>query len=579
MPAKKIAVSIAAAVFILSSCGKAGAPAVESQGDFTNDIKSDVQNDYADIAAEDPARTTPSPDSGFIDIKWGYFAPADYEGRLNPETSRITEYLERQFGVTFSFEISDDTYLWPLQKEQMGENSLPDIFVPSYEKLEPGTVLGGGIVVGDIDSYKFTLDEFIGSGAIRKIPWEMVERYAPNYAAMAGPGGENLKGRNPYETADYFLFRMYETRELFEPYSVYRLDWLEELGIEPKGKLIEIVKGIYFTEEAYDLNEFAEIMRAFSGMGDGTRRGLIINRFGMGLWNLVALMGAYGANNSNIKENGKAVYSAGSESFKNFMKYVERLVDMDVSTNPDDIYIRPEEGRYGWWSSYSMMLGSYAELIDGGAKLLVTPPEIGPDGRQGTDSAAYIENGFTYSSSFAVGANVSDEKLAKILEIFDALSFDPFLYVLVNYGFEGDDYYWQGERYNSPVVRVPESVECVGFYGTFIRDETAGKRIYDYPIGELYDFASSEKAISMLLPPYKSDPEDLFADDLKNLQAKYTGRKRIQLIQQEFFEDIINGRKTVAFHWDGYMAELEASGLREYEELLERYPVTARQYK
>jgi hypothetical protein len=119
----------------------------------------------------------------------------------------------------------------------------------------------------------------------------------------------------------------------------------------------------------------------------------------------------------------------------------------------------------GWWSapishikggeldSFSRRYGYYKGLYNqiemlknrfSYSKYLITPPEIGPYGNQGA-YAGFAPCYEITERTYYISREVSDEKLAKILEIFEAVSYDPEFYLISKYGF------WQlPTRFNPP---------------------------------------------------------------------------------------------------------------------------------
>jgi hypothetical protein len=313
----------------------------------------------------------------------------------------------------------------------------------------------------------------------------MIERHAPRYAAFLNSieyPPETFYGRPDGEI--HVLHGFQRAGEMLDTFSVYRLDWLEEIGVTPKGNVFQLTENIFFSDAAFTMDEFISIMAGFTR--PGRRHGLV---FSIG-WEISIgfepLRGMFGLNNTNILENGSAVYAAASEAFHSYLSFMENLRDKGLiqytgySFN-DDV---------GWTSikydGSSVRHGhiSYLPIYEG-SKYLLTPPEIGPGGRQGVGYDGQ-PGALKVIANYLIRADVSDAKLAKILEIFDAVSFDPELYVLTRYGFEGEDFTWRGEPYNSYAEQNPESVEYYGLFNTKTVDGFAGKHIYNYPSAELY---------------------------------------------------------------------------------------------
>jgi putative aldouronate transport system substrate-binding protein len=98
------------------------------------------------------------------------------------------------------------------------------------------------------------------------------------------------------------------------------------------------------------------------------------------------------------------------------------------------------------------------------AKLLLTPPAIGPTGKFGSYAAVQA-----WYYNFFIGDKVDDEKLARILMIFDWLSFDETAKVYSLYGFPDVHFKWAGEPWNSSMRTIAQDDKPendMGFYTT-----------------------------------------------------------------------------------------------------------------
>jgi hypothetical protein len=196
------------------------------------------------------------------------------------------------------------------------------------------------------------------------------------------------------------------------------------------------------------------------------------------------------------------------------------------------------------------------------AKLLLTPPEIGPNGQQGIPAAYEPSPVKGTDYGYYIGAHVSDEKLARILTMYEALSFDPELYVLSYYGIEGEDYTWAGEPYQSGIniLANHKTDNGPGIYVSHVFDGNAGKFIYDFPYPALYEYASGEQAKALYKYPYKADPYGAYAGELGSVEAKFP-KKNMDEAAQKYYIDILSGEKDLDSTWDEYIAELNEYGL------------------
>jgi len=514
-------------------------------------------------------------------IKWGN-AYADGASAL-PTDGKFAKELNDMFGV--ALDCNPVAYNWDdWYPKQLEERTAPDIFKAYLN------------VVG--------FEETVESGAVRAIPWNIIEAYAPRYAAFIGNNAA-LRGAYSSNTGDtYALMGLTKKTDMLGTYSVYRLDWLEKYGFAPPGEVSQLSENIYFTESAYTMDEFIAIMEAFSGQGEAEGIWIDVNLTGLApffLWTSGndTLMGMFGANWSNVYENGEAVLSAASAAFESFLIFYESLISSGLA-NIEKIYAGDMAIEWvGWWNvdlnslsftgdlswlqnvmnGVNNNLGNWADdrgLRDGlpTMNLLITPPEIGPSGAQRVNSNDPNVVTAVTNEHYMIGAGVSDEKLAKILEIYDALSFDPEFYVKAKFGYEGEHFTWAGEPYESFIETEDYSYDdFVGYFGVNTMDGAAGKFVYTMPDNALNRFAFSQKAKAMNLLPYKSDPNGVYAEELAALNAKY-GPSTPFAIAKKYYEDVVNEGMSVTDTWGDYIKELEANGLAEYTALIRKYPVT-----
>ena len=491
-----------------------------------------------------------------FEIVWNVFSPNPNQFLKHPSDCAIAKEINRRFNVVLtSSQRLDDNYTSE-QRRRIRAGTLPDIFHTH------------AVTVEDVEN-----------GIAREIPRAMIERFAPNYAAMYGELSEGMKiNRREVYGGDYLLLGLERAVEMLRTYSVYRLDWLEEIGVAPRGEMIELSDGVVFTKEAFTVDEFVEIMLRFAELGDGDRKGFATGSFYQ--TGLETIAGTYGLNNSNIEQNGSAVFSFASDAFREFLYFAERLAGLGVANVSDNPHFNRYMGRVGYWNEDVWNLfgeydyfNNFISTANPNTKLLITPPEIGPNGKQGVGINPVYSDDIVMNSAYMINSKVSDEKLAKILEIFDAVSFDPELYVITTYGFEGEDFEWAGKPYESPVIVNRESSAFTGLFNTGTVDENAGKLLYNFPNEAIYAYTTSAEARRMLIPPYKRGGYD--APDL-NSPGTYEYFEKVgwQMFGVKFFNEVFGGRKSAEHDWDAYISELESLGLIEFTEKLNGFPLT-----
>ncbi|MCL2708210.1 MAG: hypothetical protein FWF03_03740, partial [Defluviitaleaceae bacterium] len=203
-----------------------------------------------------------------------------------------------------------------------------------------------------------------------------------------------------------------------------------------------------------------------------------------------------------------------------------------------------------------------------GAKFLLAPPVYGNYGSASSFSGHKERRAEFGFPRLYVSAAASDEKLARILSIYDAVSFEPELYMLVNYGVLDEDYVWKGEPYNSYVERINGGQNAVGAFATGVRDGEAGKLVYKFP-PFLFEFATSARAVGMIARPYKEMDYERDLEFKTDFDEKYPSFNNIGL---NYYHAVLAGRVRVQDSWDDYVARLNANGLAEYNAYLGSLP-------
>jgi len=489
-------------------------------------------------------------DGDLLEITWDFYWPKVdpqtlAQSQLTPGDGKIAAEINERFNVLIDGVHASN--MNGTMKDRLDEGSLPDVFSKFW---------GGWDEIRE---------------CARSIPWDMIEVFAPRYAAMVKSAGGMVRETAGLASGEAELLYVLQKNDLtLRTFSVYRLDFLREAGFMPKGAATEIAERMYFTEESFTHDEFIEIMAAASDP-EKDRYGLSLNA---GSTERYTLMGMFGLNWRNVNENGRAVSSEGSEAFKYFLYFVETLRGLGAIKTGASFGVNASE--YVWWTERIDNFAQYG-LPNGflgirpEAELLITPPEIGPGGRRGTGDAVNLM--FEPIASYVVNVNVTDEKLARILRIFDAVYFDPEMYALTLFGTLDLDFYWRGEPYESGVELISGSAEYAGHFNWGPINGIGGMAAYFAPDDALYRFASSPEALGMLLLPYKEDPDGVFVDERQFLYEKHAGA-RLDQICDRFLSDVISGKRGVDENWEEYYGELVAAGLLDWDELIGQYPVT-----
>jgi putative aldouronate transport system substrate-binding protein len=463
------------------------------------------------------------------------------------------------------------------------------------------------IASGDLpDTFAFTTggktaQELYDSGLTRTIPKEMLEKYAPQYMKMLSenPPGPIMNLKEGTDNEYLQLIGQYAHVDGLVWGPTFRLDWLEKLGIEPPGEIKQVGPSggrekIYYTDGAYTIEEVEEILKAFTfDDPDGNGKD---DTYGISPWNsntnwAVTLLGSFGislSSNYNLMEDGKLVTSEISQNYKAFLKQMAKwyemgLVDPEFTTLDDKkSWEKYKQGKIGYYvaqPSY-MAMDDWAkgrapqnivENPNSTAKILATLPEIGKDGQQGEGSFIPVGN---LADAFYVSKDVTDEELARILQLFDYINFDKEARWTL-YGEVGVHSDWEGEPEKSALKVRPEFAAEEGNSGfwaynfrTYDKDRVPWFQS-EYTMKLKNDvFAREDVKEKMLIRPYKWDL--LNETKIKEVEKRYKGQ--LDTIVAEFRMKAIVGEVDIDKEWDNYVENWMNNGGSELLAELEKAP-------
>ncbi|WP_214630666.1 ABC transporter substrate-binding protein [Paenibacillus agaridevorans] len=556
MAIKKVGMAalLAFAVFGASAC---------SGNNVTNEVKP------ADSTA--PAQNTEAPKT--LEISWmGQGARGKVE-----DNNKVQQMIEQKFNVKLLN-----------RKIDANNNEQRNLMVASGE-------------LPDI-AFMATPVKLYEDAATRSIPKAMIEEHAPNYAKMldSQPTGWKVNQIDGKDGEFYALTGYKEEWDNLIWGQVYRLDWMEKLGIEPKGELVPLgtsggLERIFFSKESFTLDEELKMFEQFvqddpDDNGKKDTHGLLMNNSDAS-WALNTVAGAFGFGwDYNLEENGKVTGYAISDNYKKFLKYLAQLyqqglIDPEFTTlNRAKSWEKFAAGKYGAAQVQIQAAGLMpftfnrppGNLVqnDSNAKFLFTPPPIGFEGQQG--SAAYTPvDGFGYA--MVIKKDVTDEKLARILQIFDYINFDQEGLMLSQFGEEGIDYTWEGEAYRSAVIPI-ESAEAdrekhgIGYYNLSIQHGDVAAYYANEGVSKLTEmFFGADEGRNMAYRPYKWD----YFNETKYNDLNTTYGAQLKTITDEFLFKSITGEVDVDSNWDSYVTKWLNSGGSELLAELEKAPKVA----
>jgi hypothetical protein len=448
----------------------------------------------------------------------------------------------------------------------------------------------------------------------RTIPEEMIRRYAPNYAALLDRYNGWEINRTPGGSQRALNTFQYAPTDL-SAFSVYRLDVLEGYGIAPPGPLTQVAEGVYFSPRSYTMGEFLHIIDRFTycefttdpnAFGNPTLTQWWSYRINAMVWSFQAdpfrtfapIFGMFGVNTGIMEEDGQAKPFFATRAFRDALIFIENINRQGAvrRTGGNQLYpwFSEPNWRIGWVSVHINDL--YALIGDSpvrnpGRRYLITPPESGRDGSRGVglnSTEAFNPNG----EAWFIGENVCDDVLSRILNMFDAMSFDPRIHSVVRFGiYEDSPFYhefdtsgkrawgfntarfsWEGEPYNSvmEVNRAQSFHVREGVYFTGIVDGVIWPQWFFGGYGAVNEFARSEEGRALNLLPTRTDPTGIFAETRIILEEEY-GETLLNLAV-EYVRSIYTGagftdsgtiiHTSIAETWDAYLMSLYNNGLQ-----------------
>ena len=435
-------------------------------------------------------------------------------------------------------------------------------------------------------------------GITRSIPKAMMLKHAPNYAKLFDqyPIGWLIL-RSPDNDDEYVALTGFNAGVGFGPWTLgFRVDWAKKVGVElpgyDKGKVaLDNVGEVYFYDYDVTLDWLEDLLVKFrDGDPDGNGKRDTIPYWGM--WNKKiltwgAITGAFDVNVAysyfNHMVDGKFYMRDISPKYKEFLKHMAKWYKMDLIDKewPTLTHHKAREkavaGMLAVWTidwdhidpngdkTYppSGVLGP--EDVQAGAEVVMLPPVVGPNGEQG--APVYDPMAPLGGYPWEIGNQVTDEKLAKILEIFDYMwLFSDEVWIQRTYGKPGVHFDWEGQPMASRPIRrefenVPEGYPKLGQFPSGYPGFDMGERSTTFRLIKKLAAAKKKYVFSdygekNTLRPYKYD---VFGETkIPDLNLKY--RAVLDTLYDEFMLKAIQGEIDIDAEWDNYVAKWRQSG-------------------
>ena len=442
-------------------------------------------------------------------------------------------------------------------------------------------------------------------GLTREIPLAMIQEHAPlHYQWMLDhPIALNIS-KSP-DSDDAYVALVGVTMSTNVPLIGFwstRADWAENVGhpipdyYETRWKVSTETDRTWFVPANLTLDWMEELMVLYrDGDPDGNGKIDTIPASASNVisWSFTSLFGAFGLPMYSITvgtggvanyqdENGDLVLQPVSPRYKKFLAhladwYAKDLIDKEFPTmSRQDQWQKDMAGIVGvQFMSNSTYVNptlerppnhATLEEVAAGASVAMMPPPIGPEGYQGVQ-VYQAHSPISNWASLKIRHDVSDEKLAKILQIWDWRQHDPEGWMISQFGKEGVHFTWSGEAGNSkPIRTTPEELEQNH------PNEAKLGRFFHYPYGyhmDMIRWIYSPQFVQIwdnwFAPghseyyhtrPYKWD---LFTETEMKAIADRQG-EGLNTLANEFFMRVVTGQVDLDAEWDNYVARWMAEG-------------------
>jgi len=345
---------------------------------------------------------------------------------------------------------------------------------------------------------------------------------------------------------------------------VLRKDWLTKLGLK----------------EPTTLNELENVFRAFTfkdpdGNGkDDTVGNAPTDESLRWAVHWGDVFGAFGSMPGYWVIKGDSIVAGSADvGFKEGLKTVKRwyqegIVNKEMFTDSWDRFLAKfSEGKIGsyfcnWYWISPANTQSPCGLLkqkNAAADFTVIGPVKGPNGDYGT---------WSYSAdlgwSYVWGKDVKDDKLAKCMDILEALQKDQAFFTRIFYGVKDTDYKVEASGKFLATISNEEIAKkglkgliSIPFVNDYYMDTYLGKDTVDRQVFELGAKARD-------LPVFRPSADTL-SDDARAKSAD------IAKISDEFAANAVTGKIDIDAEWDGYVKKLMDAGLKQQLDEINKY--------
>ena len=503
--------------------------------------------------------------------------------------------------MRFAEEEKADTYVY---LQEMSERFNTTFIWPDLRDWSNTEAVAAQLATGRIPEFAAVLqanmDELYQDDMIRVWTFEDIREKMPNTARLMDETGAWSFLRVPGEDAVMGIPQLYN-KPLTMMVSYYRLDWLEKLGIEPHGELVEISPRVFWSSEGFDTEEMRQILKRFvdENASGGERT------YGLGAF-FPATFTSFGQAGSlfgtegrgvdiNVSEDGQMKFMYATDAYRDALKWFNRLYEEGVLTKETVIDSQSSGAAKELWDSghlgYMQYHYNYITendttevpfqmlLAHPDAKVLVVPTEQNHmTGLYGTSAGGAamtpaIPTGFrigTLGRAALASSELSDEKFDRAMRIFDWLHSTREGALRNWWGVEGVNFDWSGEPWKSPLIYHevgPEhATNLLGATGCRGCTRSASS---ERPTRRSRTICWQRRYMDHYVHQYRYD----FLNETNIITMRKRYDSGLTTTALEYTANFILGDIDIDEGWDDYLADLERNGMSRYLEEYENAPL------
>jgi len=409
-----------------------------------------------------------------------------------------------------------------------------------------------------------SLDKLVDQDLIRELPEAFSRQNAPWMSALLDRVEPTAWAKGSYKGKQWTLPQTFE--ELSLPFVAgIRKDWCEKLGITV-GEIVTLE----------DLEAAFKKIVDQDPDGNGKKDTYALTSpGGLNEWQFGLIFGAFGVRPgySFSVASGKAVYSPAQPGYKEALKTLARwyksgLLDPEFITDTNATATEKfGGGKVGYFAG---SLGQLTTDMQGSSyhpafKLKQANPAAtiqmiaqikGPGGVSGSPASEAV-----FGWHIVMGKHVTDQKAAAILRFYDGVNSDMDKWLIMENGFEGENYYIDKEK---GMVRLTQEQQDLT---KKLKDERTGQPgCFRIPARDMQRSRLTWGPILDIYPklPLATRVSINFVPDWPTQNAK-DNLSDIQKLSTEFAINAITGKLDADKEWDSYLAALRKRGLSTLE--------------